>query len=484
MFPSKLPLLPLVLDDIPWGLRQMLAQEGIPTVSRDQRRSRGCYLLYDSRNGRCRQTAPGQVTIDINRLRAGFDSDPFEQWGDHRTWRFQWHLDGLKPSEEIGRTDKHSLRRKLMARLRRIVERRGGVWLGVSAHPFPYRSAFNLRIDYDQFDPGDFYRLQTALETRQHAVSHFVNGAAYDSHGEALERLIGLDVGGHGYRHHTYQTYEENLRNIERGIQVLEEARLRPIGFTAPHGCFNRSLLAALEHLEIGHSSEFAAGYDELPFLPTGSSVLQLPIHPVCLGIILEAALAARPAHDGIERHAIATAERHFQTVIQQKYAVGQPIFLYGHPTGRLGRYPELLANIFSEIDARGDVWQTTMSNWAGWWRVRSRVKLTVAREGDDLIVDLQQAPSRYRLGLEYFRGRRVARLPLDKNRLRLSPDSLPFEDRPEQPTSRPVRVDRPHGLRGRVRRWIDWERETPVEEITPVNWRNVAKRTLRTLWS
>ncbi len=477
MFPSNLPLLPLVLDDVPWGLRQMLAQEGVPTVSRDRPGGRGCFLLYDSRNGPCRRPPPGQLTIDIDRLRAGFDADPFEQWGDHRTWRFQWPMNGLTPSEEICRVDKRNLRRKLMARLRRIVERRGGVWLGISPYPFPYRSAFNLRIDYDQYDSGDFERLQKGLEGRQEAVSHFVNGAAYESHGEALTRLCGLDVGSHAYRHHTYKTFKENLRNVERGIQVLEEARLRPAGFTAPHGRFNRALLATLEHLEIGHSSEFATGYDELPFLPAGSSVLQIPVHPICLGIFLEAA-----GPDG-DDSAVAAAIEHFRSAIQEKYAAREPIFLYGHPTGRLGRYPQLLESIFREIEGLGDVWRVTMSEWAAWWRARSRVRITVTREGDSLVVALEQNPSRFRVGLEYHRSRKVARLALDGSLLRISPEAIPYEARAERSTFFPVRVDRPHGLRGRVRRWIDWERETPIEEIVPTNWRNVAKRTLRTLW-
>jgi len=477
MFPSKLPLLPLVLDDVPWGLRQMLAQEGIPTLSRDRRGGFGRFLLYDSRNGPCLRAMPGQIPIDIDRLRVGFDADPFLQWNDHRSWRFEWHVNGFRPSEEICRVDKRGIRRTIMARLRRIVERRGGVWLTVSPYPFPYRSAFNLRIDYDRYDAGDFDRLQAALEGHQEAVSHFVNGAAYEGQGEALDRLFGLDVGSHGYRHHTYHTVEENLRNIERGMRVLEEARLSTVGFTAPHGRFNRSLLTALERLEIGYSSEFAAGYDELPFLPAGANVLQVPIHPICLGILLEAATPGR------EEAAVVAAIEHFQQAIRERHAAGEPVFLYGHPTGRLGRYPQLVTNIFREVNACRDLWQVTMSEWAAWWRARQRTRITVAYEGEYLAVEVRSEPSRFRLGLEYHRGKQFARLPLDRYTMRISPDAIPYESPGQQLTFQPVRVDQPHGLRGRVRRWIDWERETPVEEIAPTNWRNVAKRTLRTLW-
>ena len=480
MFPSRLPLLPLVLDDVPWGMRQMLAQEGVPTVNRDRRGGRGTFLLYDSRNGPFRPPMPGQIAIDIHRLRKGFDRDPFQQWADYRTCRFQWQMGKLHPSEEICRVDKRSLRQRVLARLRRILERRGGVWLNLATCPFPYRCAFNLRIDYDQYDREDFDRLQRALDGRHDAVSHYVNGAAYESHPAALAPLQGLDVGSHGYRHHTYQTVAENLRNIERGIQVLEQMRIMPVGFTAPHGRFNRALLAAMERLEISHSSEFAAAYDELPLLPAGSNVLQIPIHPVSLGIILEASRSEPGWNDSL---AVAVAEAHFRSVIEAKYTAGEPIFVYGHPTGRLGRYPELPARIFEEIDARSDVWPVTMSEWAAWWRIRSRVRITVVREGDSLVVQLERNPSRYRIGLEYWRGRELAKLPLDSARLRISPDAIPYESREERSTFQAIRIDPPHDLRSRVRRWLDWERETPVEEIAPTNWRNLAKRTLRSLW-
>ena len=70
----------------------------------------------------------------------------------------------------------------------------------------------------------------------------------------------------------------------------------------------------------------------------------------------------------------------------------------------------------------------------------------------------------------------------LDGRMVQFSPSALAYENRAPRPDVRPVRVDRPEGLRGQIRRWIDWERETPIEEIDTSNWRNWAKRTLRRL--
>ncbi|MHB8903081.1 MAG: hypothetical protein ACYC6Y_30335, partial [Thermoguttaceae bacterium] len=255
---------------------------------------------------------------------------------------------------------------------------------------------------------------------------------------------------------------------------------LAPSGFVAPHGRFNRSLQTAMDRLEIGHSSEFAIAYDELPFLPAGSGVLQIPVHPVCLGIALE---AARSIGQHADHRAVAATIGHFRAVIEAKYSAAEPIFLYGHPTGRLGRYPEVVRTVFEEIATRGEIWPVTMTEWAAWWRARSRARLTVARDGEDLAVELEQDPSPYRIGLEYCREREVARFPIDGPRLRISPEAIPYQQRSERPASQVVRIDPPQDLRARMRHWIDWERETPVDEIAPTSLRNVAKRTLRSLW-
>ncbi len=95
---------------------------------------------------------------------------------------------------------------------------------------------------------------------------------------------------------------------------MLRSAGIEPSGFVAPHGRFNRTLLIALEMLGVTHSSEFGLAYDELPFAVGSGAVLQIPIHPVCLEIFLEAVSVGnalrgvpQPAEKGCSRF----AERH-----------------------------------------------------------------------------------------------------------------------------------------------------------------------------
>ncbi len=435
----------------------------------------GRFVLFDSRHRPCRWRAPGQVVIDVDRLRAAWPMDPFAALMSIRARRQQWEFGGMQFSEIIAQVDKRLLRAQLLELLRAEIEQAGGIWLRVAAYPFPYRSALNFRIDYDEYHPEHFDATLEGLAGNETCTSHYVNGSAYRAQPDAIARLRGLDVGSHGYWHHTYRSFEENLRNLHRGIEVLRAARIEPSGFVAPHGRFNAGLLAAVERLGITHSSEFALAYDELPFYPGHSRVLQIPIHPVCFEIMVE---GCQGWLDRLQHLAM----EYFQEVARAKYHNGDPLFFYGHPTGRKGPSTEVVRSVLAMAGDFAALWKTTLSGFAAWWQVRSGVHLTVFHEGDDFIVESDQKAIEYRIGVEYWRGRHVALMPLKEQRIRFSPAALAYEVRRGLPDMRPVRARQSLGWRSHLQHVIDWERVTPVEEIVPNNWRNLAKRALRLL--
>ncbi len=495
--PDMLPLLPLVLDNVPPGLRRALAQEGVPFADYVPGPPRGRFLLYDSRSRRLAAPVEGQTSIDVDQFRwppfantsiagsAVLNVDPFAAVVDDKPARFHWRIAGIDICEEVSRFDKREVRRELMARLRRAVEEQGGVWLRAAAFPFPYRSAFNFRIDYDDYDRADFDATLDAIGGHEDSTSHFINAAAHREAGEAWRRFRGLDVGSHGYWHHTYRSEEENLQNIRRGVEEIESHGIAVSGFVAPMGRFYPSLLSALAKLNITHSSEFGLAYDDLPFFADENGPLQIPIHPICLGLFLDAA-RNRQTTDAAEKGrilaAVNAARDHLVSIARRRYRAGEPIFLYGHPTGRLGRYPHLLRDVFQTVGEFGAVWRTTMTQFAGWWRARQSVELSVSRRGEQFTVSAKNLPKNYNFGVEYFRERHVALMPLDGPALSFSPGALAYENRDTIRVFRPARVDRSQGIKGSIRRLIDWERITPLEEIAATTWQNRAKRTLRRL--
>jgi peptidoglycan/xylan/chitin deacetylase (PgdA/CDA1 family) len=472
---DHLPALPLLLADVPASLRQALGQEGIPVA--DHRSGRpGRFVLFDSPSA-CGSLAAGQVGIDINRLR-GRPADALAALADERAACKEWQIGGLRVRETVARVERTVVRRRLLAALRERVEEAGGVWLRVSPYPAGYRSAFNFRLDHDDYVPGDFDATLSAIEGHEQAISHYVCAGTHVHHPEALVRLRGMHVGSHGWRHHTYRDPSENLHNIRRGIDGLRAVRLDPVGFVAPHGRFNAGLLAALSELGVTHSSEFGLAYDDLPFFPRESDVLQIPVHPICLGVCLDAARrgADRPMTD---EQAAEMALEHWRTAVAQKRIAGEPIFLYGHPDGRIGRFPALLRRLLAEVDRLPDVWRTSLANFERWWRDRAAIEITAWRRRDAIEIAADGLPARYRANLEYVRGDRYAEIGLDRPRQSPCADALDWRPCQEPlPSVTPTVVHQ--GWRAGVREYLDWERVTPIGEIDTRTWRGWAKRTLR----
>ncbi|HEY5315531.1 MAG TPA: hypothetical protein VIK18_23575, partial [Pirellulales bacterium] len=361
MIDAELPLLPLVLGLVPGSLHRALQQAGVPVASCHAGAQvpgavAGRFVLFDSSLGPCGPIDPRQTAIDLRSLRQGHSPDPLAALDDTRSARRSWQVGDRRVSEVVARCDKRVIRQRLLARLRALIESAGGVWLRVAPFPHPYRSAFNFRLDHDEYRPDDFDSVLRATAGYEQALSHFVAGARFEGQRAALDRLRPMDVGSHGYRHHTYRRADENRRNIARGIDVLRRAGIEPSGFAAPHGRWPPGLARVLDALGISHSSEFALAYDDLPFFPDSSHALQIPVHPVCLGICLEASDRSGGGPRGRAHAAAALAEYFVQTAVA-KHGAGEPLFFYGHPDGRLGQYPDVLRRLLATVSQLPGLW-------------------------------------------------------------------------------------------------------------------------------
>jgi hypothetical protein len=487
---TTLPLLPLSIARVPSGLRQALGQEGVPFVEFARARSATRFVLFDSRTAPAPALAEGQRALDVDTIRRRaadnlISHDALAELTDERSAPRAWQVGPWQAVEEVARADKRALRRAIMPLLRQELERQGGVWATISAFPHPYRSAFNFRFDHDDFVLHDFDAVLTALRGWEGAASHYVCGSTHEGQTEVLARLRGMDIGSHGYWHHTYVHASDNARNIARGIEVLRAAGIEPAGFVAPHGRFNAGLLRTLQRLGITHSSEFGLAYDELPFFPGNSSVLQIPVHPVSLGAILEAARRQSPAGD--EEHcyvdrAVAAAGEHFRVTARSKYAAGEPIFFYCHPNGRLGRYPQVLRAVLEEVAGYPALWKTSYTLFAAWWRQRAdlAIEVEVADGGYSIAVD--RLPAGFVPVVEWWQGNRVAALPLQAPRTHISPLALSYTERRAPVPSPAQAVPAPLGWRRALVRSLDWERVTPPNEIRVRSPHTFVKKTLRYL--
>jgi hypothetical protein len=476
--------LPLLLWKTPPGLELILAQEGVAfDTVRDSHQFAfrgGRFILYDGR-----VVAPGelggivgpdQVAIDIDDLRRGEAIDPFKALVDNRPALGSWEIGPWTLSERVARSPKAWIRRRLIARLREAVTGAGGVWVRLAAFPYPYRSAFSFRADLDEPVPDDYHRFAAARAPLEECCTHFVSTSAYAHHPSVLADLRHRDTQSHGHFHHVYRDPDANRANLERAHRILWSSGFEPSAFAAPHGRWRRSLDDQLEDLGYLYSSEFQIGHDDLPFYPWKghrfSRILQIPIHPVCEGLFLEAGVRD-PGN----------IADYFQQVVGAKLDAGELTVMYGHPERRLGQMPEIMNALAKAIEGRPLVWRATFSDLARWWRWRGERRwMALPREGNRLEIQFEDWDPRYALAIEIHRGRFHCSIPVTGPRLSLGLGDLVYEKyEPAANWLNPPTIDRETpSLKRAMRTALDWETVTPLDDIPRSTLSNRLKRGLR----
>ncbi len=454
---SELPLLPLVLWNTPPGLELILGQDGIAfTKVRDAHPLAfrgGRFVLYDGRRvskAHLRSMlSPHHVAIDVDVLRRDEPVDPFVALIDTEAAPAIWRYQGLNLRERVARYPRSAIRVRLLRRLRESIHRAGGIWARLAIYPYPYRSAFHFRADLDERYPDDYARFARARRPLDDCTTHFVSTHAYGQEPAVLEDLKRIDAQSHGHFHVVYRDEAQNVRNIERAHEMLVDAGINPIGFAAPEGRWNPGLDRALEGMGYLYSSDFQLGYDDVPFFPWRgdrfSNVLQVPIHPVCEGLFLNAG-ADRPRR----------IAHYLRTVVRAKIDAGEPAFVYGHPERRLGRFPDVLTDLAREIERDLFLWRVTLTEFARWWHWRADRRWQVVLKSDRRPeVQFDDWDTAYPLGLEIVRGDHSALLPVPGPRLPLRLEGLAYERRRVRggPAGAEDRATAPRAQIGRPRR-------------------------------
>ncbi|MFX0195740.1 MAG: DUF2334 domain-containing protein [Candidatus Hodarchaeota archaeon] len=236
-------------------------------------------------------------------------------------------------------------------------------------YPKNYKSVFAFRVDLDGYDKESFEITRSLAKKHQLSLSWFIDVKGHEKVLNVLKELKaeGQDVQIHCYFHRTFNSYFGNYFNIKMAQRFFKKEGIHPLGFVAPFGTWNFGLNKALEKLGFQYSSEFGLSYDGFPFYPSldrkkTSRVLQIPIHPVCIGIMLESNMTAKEM------------VTYFKKTIDNKILKREPIFLYGHPMRRIAKFPEVIDFVFDYIKKKEQIWLTNFTEFNSWWRQRQQV--------------------------------------------------------------------------------------------------------------
>jgi hypothetical protein len=312
-------------------------------------------------------------------------------------------------TETVSRVNRGEVRRIAANSLAYLLAQQDLRYIAKPSVPPGSRGLFGFRIDTD-FDAPSHYPAIVSLSGRARVpFTWFLNVEA----GEAVLRdvvngLAGQDLQLHCYRHEVHADYDSNRRELGTGRELLAKHGVVPVGAAGPFGDWNEEWARALSDLGFWYSSEFALAYDDTPFRPivdgSPSQVLQVPVHPVCLGRLRAAGATPQQIH------------AYFLGVARRQTSRQEPCLLYGHP-GHLAADGSLMARLLDEVAATCGS-GSTLTDYAAWWRERERVEYLVVQDEDVLTLDVASPNSE--VGIRVVRGDSEAVVPAVPRRVRL----------------------------------------------------------------
>ena len=282
---------------------------------------------------------------------------------------------GRLPSERISLISKGSIRRIIQKSLAHLYHFRGLPFVHLWHLPHDWQTLFGFRVDTDFGTRTEVEELYTVCRAHNIRATWFVETQSQAEWIKLYREMENQEIAYHCYRHRIFSDYRENLEDFQTGLKILREANIHPRGYAAPFGEWNPLLGKIVEEMDFNYSSEFATGYDDLPFYPylkdSFSSVLQVPIHPVSVGRLRWA------------RHSPEQMLGYFLREIDWKSSRFEPIFVYHHPGHQNF---ELFREIFQEVNRR-KIPTMSMGEYAEWWRQRSNIQWEARYENHQLEV-------------------------------------------------------------------------------------------------
>lgn len=299
---------------------------------------------------------------------------------DTRSRRKQFYApSGLFPNETVALVSKGTVRTLVTRLLKELHFRCGLPFVHRRFFPENLPNIFCFRIDSDGASREQVQQWCSIASRHHIPMSWFLHMQDYHRWLDVFREYPEQETGIHALEHKTFPSYEPNWWNIQRVRDILDDEGFSYEGHAAPYGTWNKAVALAQEHHRFSYASEFALGYDDVPFLPwVGnhvSPVLQIPIHPICIGSLQRTGMTDEQMHD------------YNRFIIDTKLYDGEPVVMYDHP---LHPYASVLDAMFAFVRERG-IPALSFARYAQWWKRRLDTRFTAHWQSGRLAAALDE---------------------------------------------------------------------------------------------
>jgi hypothetical protein len=268
------------------------------------------------------------------------------------------------PFERVSTVSKGEVRQFVSRCLELLYHRRGVPFVHSWYHPEGAKTVFAFRVDADEADESSVRDLYRLADEERIPMTWFLHVERQREFLGAFTEMRDQEVGVHCYAHRTFEEADAIRKDVRTALDRMRHAGLAPRGYAAPYGVWSRTVGEALRDMEFAYSSEFSFSYDDLPLVPSlgggRPGILQVPIHPVCLGTMRR--------HSYSEEQAFA----YFDLVLRRCVRSGAPAFFYHHPKDG---HPAVLRRLFARVREE-ELPLMTLGAYADWWNARQRFTL------------------------------------------------------------------------------------------------------------
>ncbi len=324
-------------------------------------------------------------------LPEGFESAIFDLRTVRKNFISKWSE--RFPNERVSQVSKGGITSTIRIALEHLFHSAGLPFVHLWFYPNGERTIFNFRIDTDFGTEKDVFDLYSILDKHQIPGTWFIEVKSKEKWLSKFKKFSKQELAYHCYRHKMTGNISKNKQDFEAGLKLLSENEVDVNGYAAPYGEWNDSIGLLSEEFGFQYSSEFGYSYDGLPFYPLidnrPSKVLQIPIHPISTN---------RLKHAGTSSENLIN---YFIDTIERKISNFEPLFFYTHP---FEKEYDFFNSLFEEISHR-KIYNTTLIDYANWWKGRLNKSWKIDFENGNLTIDTDNVDESYMLRVSEASG-------------------------------------------------------------------------------